>query len=54
MLGRDTIEIPEGVTSDALERYRKIAEDAIAKGRDTTGVQKKRIGIIDRLSSQLR
>ena len=53
-LGRDTIEIPEGVTSDTLERYKKIAEDAIARGRDKTGVQEKRIKIIDRLSPQLR
>lgn len=53
-LGRETIEIPESVTSDTLERYKRIAEDAIARGRDTTGVQKKRIEIIDRLSSQLR
>ncbi len=53
-LGRDTIEIPEGVTSGTLERYKEIAEDAIARGRDKTGVQKERIKIIDRLSSQFR
>ena len=53
-LGRGTIKTPKGVTSDTLERYREIAEDAIARGRDKTGVQKKRIEIIDKLSSQLR
>ena len=53
-LGRETIEIPEGVTSGTLKRYKEIAEDAIARGRDKTGVQKERIKIIDRLSSQFR
>ena len=53
-LGRGTIEIPEGVTIDTLERHREIAEDAIAQGRDKNGVQKKRAEMIDKLSSQLR
>ena len=53
MLKRDPIEMPEGVTRDTLERYRKIARKAISDGKDEiTGVQKKRIEIIDRLLAQ--
>lgn len=48
-LEHDPIEMPEGVTSDTLERYRKIAHDVISCGKDKSGVQKKRIEIIDRL-----
>ena len=51
MLKRDPIEMPEGVTRDTLERYRKIARKAISDGKDD-GVQKKRIEIIDRLVTQ--
>ena len=50
----DPIVMPDGVTKDALERYREIAEDAIQKGKDKTGVQKKRLEIIDKLLSQLQ
>ena len=53
-LKRGRIEISQGVTRDTLERYREVAQDAIDKGRDTTGVQKKRIAIIDRLLPQPR
>ena len=48
-LQRDRIEVPQDVTDKALVRYRKIAQDAIAKGRDTLGVQEKRLRIIDKL-----
>ena len=52
MLKQDPIEVPEGVTRDTLERYRKIARKAISDGKGETTVQKKRIEIIDRLVAQ--
>ena len=48
-LQRDRIEIPPGVTAKTLVRYREVAQDAIAKGRDALGVQEKRLRIIDKL-----
>lgn len=51
-LQRNQIEIPASVTPDTLRRYREIAQEAIDAGKDSSGVQKKRIEIIDRLLRQ--
>jgi len=43
------VPLPDGVTPETLLRYREIAEQAIRSGKDTLGVQAKRIEAIDEL-----
>lgn len=48
-LRRNPLVMPRGVTEGTLKRYKKIAEDAIQEGKDKTGVQEKRLEIIEKL-----
>lgn len=42
-----TGEVPEGLSHDALERYRAVAERAVQAGIDKLGVQAQRVKMID-------
>jgi RHS repeat-associated protein len=57
LLGRlragQNVPLPPGVTPDTLSNYRAIAEQAIAAGKDTLGVQAMRRAAIDILQRQL-
>ena len=45
----ETVKLPQGVTTQTLQTYRGIAENAIRAGKDTLGVQAARAEAIDLL-----
>lgn len=42
-----SVKLPPGVTGETLVKYRELAIRAIGAGKDTLGVQAKRVEIID-------
>jgi RHS repeat-associated protein len=54
-LGRGELpSIPKGVTKETLLNYRKVAEFAIKQGKDSLGVQQRRLQAVDRLLEEYR
>ena len=49
-----TYTAPADLTADNLDLYESIAEEAVANGRDTSGVQALRIQIIQALRSTIK
>jgi hypothetical protein len=47
-LRKTPLEIPEGLTRELLEKYRAVAQSVVADGKDTLGVQAKRLSLIAR------
>jgi hypothetical protein len=48
-LDEGTFEVPRGLTRTALQKYRRIAQEAIDQGLDKIGTQRLRRDIIDRI-----
>jgi hypothetical protein len=51
-LADGTYKLPQGVTKEALLKYREVAQSAIARGIDTQGTQAARTQIIDKIIEQ--
>jgi hypothetical protein len=49
----EAVKIPENVSIETLEQYRRVAERAIAVGRNTEGVQPARLTAINALLASL-
>jgi len=50
----DDFRIPDGLGRETLQKYRRVAEDAIRQGIDKSGVQAERIKLIDRALDTLQ
>ncbi len=50
----ESFEIPKGLTRETLQKYAKVAQNAIDRGIDKTGVQAERLKLIERAMDQLK
>ena len=50
----ENFEIPKGLTRETLQKYAKVAQNAIDRGIDKSGVQVERLKLIQRAIDQLK